>query len=279
MSIWHRNPEPNRDRTGTETGPEPIWIFETFPVIRRYALRSGVIPRAIAWQCTQTITWDMCLSLLDVDDDARQPLTVTPTDVERETDWWRDSQRFFDSVTDDFQPPTKRGRSYSPLQQPPPPPVSSFSGIGASVPEVAATVPPPLEQRVAALEQAVRDLQSGQRATQAGQRAMLESMARLHETVQRALETNHRTKVKDCVVVELTMRSVRRGSEPLITFNLMSSNELRFIRELIRCILVYPISKLGERTKLFLTLTIVNEVRSKDTRPINVADDVAEGAP
>ncbi|KAI3679001.1 hypothetical protein L6452_38306 [Arctium lappa] len=199
--------------------PFKIWIFETFPVARMFASRSDAIPRAIAWQWTQTIMWDMCMTFLDVDDDGRQPLMVTSTEVERETDWWRDSRRFFDSITDDFQPPTKRGRSYSPPRPPLPPPqlprpvplsIWSSSGAGASSPEAATTVPTPLEQRVVALEQAVRDLQAGQRAleagqrdleagqraTQAGQRAILESMARLHETVQRALETNHRAKVR-----------------------------------------------------------------------------------
>ncbi|KVH94451.1 hypothetical protein Ccrd_003486, partial [Cynara cardunculus var. scolymus] len=103
--------------------------------------------------------------------DGRQPLTVTSTEVERQTDWWSDSQRFFNSIADDFQPPTKRGRSYSPPRppRPPAPPISSFAGVGASSPEAAITVPKSLEQRVAALEQAVHDLQAGQRSLEAGQ--------------------------------------------------------------------------------------------------------------
>lgn len=186
-----------------------IWIFEMFPVAKTCALRTDAIPRAIAWQRNLAFSWERCLTFLDVNDDGSQPLMeLSPTEAERETDWWKDSKRFFDAVTDDFQPPAKRARSYSP----PPPPPPGFACLGASSPVAAATTtgPPPLEQRVAALEQTMCALQSGQHALeagqraleagqcdlQAGQRAILDSIGRLQETMQRALEARHHSEVR-----------------------------------------------------------------------------------
>ncbi|KAJ9548396.1 hypothetical protein OSB04_020939 [Centaurea solstitialis] len=178
-----------------------IWIFEMFPVARVWASRSDVIPRAVAWKRTLAITCERCLTFLDVDDDGSQPLMgLSPTDAERETDWWKDSKSFFDGVENDFERPAKRVRSYSP------PP--SFAWFGESSPVAAATTtgPTPLEQRVAALEQTVCALRSSQQALeaghralkarqldlQAGQHAILGSIGPLQETMERVLEASHR---------------------------------------------------------------------------------------
>ncbi|KAI3771894.1 hypothetical protein L6452_03065 [Arctium lappa] len=192
-----------------------IWIFEMFPVAKTCALRTNVIPRAIAWQRTVAITWERGLTFLNVNDDGLQPLMeLSPTDAEQETDWWKDSKCFFDSIADDLQQPAKRSRSYSP-----PPP--SFTGFGASSPVAAATTSPtPLEQRMAALEQTMCALQSSQRALEAGHRALeaghraleagqhviLDSIGRLQETMQRALETRHHAELRSVSYTTLSRR-------------------------------------------------------------------------
>lgn len=94
-----------------------IWIFETFPIAREFAMREkNAIPRAIAWRRTHALSWDTCQQFLDVDTDGRRPQTeLTPTKDEQSAEWWMDSCRFLDGVVDNLSPVPKKSR-----QEPPP---------------------------------------------------------------------------------------------------------------------------------------------------------------
>ncbi|CAI9281093.1 unnamed protein product [Lactuca saligna] len=95
-----------------------IWIFEMFPIAREFAMRErDVIPRAIAWRRTHALSWDTCQQFLDVDTDGRHPQTeLTPTTDEQSAEWWIDSCRFFNDVSENLSPLSKKSRLEPPSQ-------------------------------------------------------------------------------------------------------------------------------------------------------------------
>ncbi|KAE8701100.1 WAT1-related protein [Hibiscus syriacus] len=95
-----------------------IWIFEAFPSMRIYALKtSNDIPRAISWKRKRLLDWEDLIPYATINNEANTPLMrLTPTEAELATDWWQASQRFLDGTNE--QPPL-------PLREPSPHPEPS----------------------------------------------------------------------------------------------------------------------------------------------------------
>ncbi|KAE8685178.1 S uncoupled 1 [Hibiscus syriacus] len=98
-----------------------IWIFEAFPSMRTYALKSSDdIPRAISWKRKRMLNWEDLIPYATINNEANTPLMrLTPTEAELATDWWQASQHFFDG-TNDEQPPLSPLREPSPHPEPSP---------------------------------------------------------------------------------------------------------------------------------------------------------------
>ncbi|KAE8704881.1 Microtubule-associated protein RP/EB family member 1C [Hibiscus syriacus] len=98
-----------------------IWIFEAFPSMRTYALKtSNDIPRAISWKRKRLLDWEDLIPYATINNEANIPLMrLTPTETELATDWWQASQRFLDG-TNDEQPPLPPLREPSPHPEPSP---------------------------------------------------------------------------------------------------------------------------------------------------------------
>ncbi|KAE8726288.1 hypothetical protein F3Y22_tig00007179pilonHSYRG00119 [Hibiscus syriacus] len=98
-----------------------IWIFEAFPSMRTYALKtSNDIPRAISWKRKRLLDWEDLIPYATINNEANTPLMrLTPTEAELATDWWQASQRFLDG-TNNEQPPLPPLREPSPHPEPSP---------------------------------------------------------------------------------------------------------------------------------------------------------------
>ncbi|KAE8675809.1 putative protein phosphatase-2c [Hibiscus syriacus] len=98
-----------------------IWIFEAFPSMRTYAIKtSNDIPRAISWKRKTLLDWEDLIPYATINNEANIPLQrLTPTEEELATDWWQASQNFFDG-TDDEQHPLPPIREPSPHLEPSP---------------------------------------------------------------------------------------------------------------------------------------------------------------
>ncbi|KAE8711273.1 hypothetical protein F3Y22_tig00110299pilonHSYRG00117 [Hibiscus syriacus] len=98
-----------------------IWIFEAFPSMRTYAIKtSNDIPRAISWKRKTLLDWEDLIPYATINNEANIPLQrLTPTEEELATDWWQASQSFFDG-TDDEQHPLPPIREPSPHLEPSP---------------------------------------------------------------------------------------------------------------------------------------------------------------
>ncbi|KAE8722786.1 AMP-dependent synthetase and ligase family protein isoform 2 [Hibiscus syriacus] len=72
-----------------------IWIFEAFPSMRTYALKtSNDIPRAISWKRKRLLDWEDLIPYATINNEANTPLMrLTPTEAELATDWWQASQQ------------------------------------------------------------------------------------------------------------------------------------------------------------------------------------------
>ncbi|GJU35261.1 phospholipase-like protein [Tanacetum coccineum] len=110
-----------------------IWILEAFPfALSNFQRDVGLIPRAISWRRIHPFSWEKCLNFVVVDE-RRPPLrTLTPTDAERQTKWWKASAKYFAGVDDQRQRPVKNKKARSPspsrpakkARSPSPPPSS-----------------------------------------------------------------------------------------------------------------------------------------------------------
>ncbi|KAE8704935.1 MADS-box protein JOINTLESS [Hibiscus syriacus] len=92
-----------------------IWIFEAFPSMRTYAIKtSNDIPSAISWKRKTLLDWEDLIPYATINNEANIPLQrLTPTEEELSTDWWQASLNFFDG-TDDEQHPLPPIREPSP---------------------------------------------------------------------------------------------------------------------------------------------------------------------
>nr|GEY05417.1 hypothetical protein [Tanacetum cinerariifolium] len=75
-----------------------IWILKAIPATHRYVHKQPTekIPRALAWESIQPFTWSRCCTLF-VGNQLAPPLeTLTRTEGESETDWWKASLEYFE---------------------------------------------------------------------------------------------------------------------------------------------------------------------------------------
>nr|GEX83770.1 phospholipase-like protein [Tanacetum cinerariifolium] len=67
-----------------------IWILEAFPfALSNFQQDVGLIPRAISWRRIHPFSWEKCLNFVVVDERRPALRTLTPTDAERQTEWWK----------------------------------------------------------------------------------------------------------------------------------------------------------------------------------------------
>ncbi|KAE8656819.1 hypothetical protein F3Y22_tig00116997pilonHSYRG00403 [Hibiscus syriacus] len=116
-----------------------IWIFEAFPSMRTYALKtSNDILRAISWKRKRLLDWEDLIPYATINNEVNTPLMrLTPTEAELATDWWQASQCFLDG-TNDEQPPLPPLREPSPHPEPSPdrPDYTPLQREPSSIPEL-----------------------------------------------------------------------------------------------------------------------------------------------
>nr|GEW98896.1 phospholipase-like protein [Tanacetum cinerariifolium] len=75
-----------------------IWILEAIPATHVFVFKEPreKIPRAFAWKMILSFSWARCRTLF-VGDNLSPPLeTLTPTNAESESDWWKTSLEYFE---------------------------------------------------------------------------------------------------------------------------------------------------------------------------------------
>ncbi|KAE8714171.1 hypothetical protein F3Y22_tig00110201pilonHSYRG00406 [Hibiscus syriacus] len=115
-----------------------IWIFEAFPSMRTYALKtSNDFPRAISWKRKRLLDWEDN-TICDINNEANTPLMrLTPTEAELATDWWQASQRFLDGTNDEQLPlPPLREPSAHPEPSPDRPDYTPLQRETSPIPEL-----------------------------------------------------------------------------------------------------------------------------------------------